>query len=586
MKVSLLLLIAGAVCSGVNILYAQEAKDYWNSRTMLIPYRLPPAPAGYEPEYMDLDGDGDPDVLRTVTAGNIPVQWIDDDDDMSVGALEGDLDNDCLMIDRNRDGEYGGYGDLIVDWVGKDGAGNPAMQVVVDIPEKGRLNYGSGHYMWVIDTDNDNVFNYIDWNTFTLRCWIHNGQCDFFEDYSGNSTFLKIHSSPERINDLRMNWENPFLFYDPDGDGLTEQAIRFCDTPRIVKMEGRDSSVLSGKIDWVSVSLDTDNDNAPGTEFDFDMTLHFSGPGFSYKGHSHVNENLRGLPEADRFFLEPGWRQLPELLYPDHDAAWNLVFREGEWNRVFFTYDEDDDCHRWERVELYNPGDPFKIGAGKGGIDSNGQADPSGDRGEWDEDNSGHGKLYVSPMDGKLHLYGAERGCWRIDQNARYYQGMGGIYDGYGPKRMETEPEKFATVQYTDTDRNGFFDMMEFDMDGDRIFEMKLSMKDLGIDDRCALIDPGQMKYGDFVRLEKKIAANMWKNAESALEIAEGMGLNTGWYALMKDPKSIREQYHYGFWLQFYLYNDLKDLAMRTGDEAVAEMLDRAYLTGKWTSLK
>lgn len=235
MKVSLLLLIAGAVCSGVNILYAQEAKDYWNSRTMLIPYRLPPAPVGYDPEYIDLDGDGDPDVLRTVTAGNVPVQWIDDGDDMPAGALEGDLDNDCLMIDRNRDGEYGGYGDLIVDWVGKDRAGNPAMQVVVDIPEKNRLNYGSGHYMWVIDTDNDNVFNYIDWNTFTLRCWIHNGTSDFFEDYNGKSTFLKIHSSPDRINDLRMNWENPFLFYDPDKDGLTEQAIRFCDTPKVVK---------------------------------------------------------------------------------------------------------------------------------------------------------------------------------------------------------------------------------------------------------------------------------------------------------------------------------------------------------------
>ena len=45
------------------------------------------------------------------------------------------------------------------------------------------------------------------------------------------------------------------------------------------------------------------------------------------------------------------------------------------------TYDEDDDCNRWERVELYQPGDPFKVGRNKGGIDSNGQADPAGDRG-------------------------------------------------------------------------------------------------------------------------------------------------------------------------------------------------------------
>ena len=55
-----------------------------------------------------------------MTANGIPVQWIDDDDDMQFGDLEGDTDNDCLMIDRNKDGVYGGYGDLIIDWVGED----------------------------------------------------------------------------------------------------------------------------------------------------------------------------------------------------------------------------------------------------------------------------------------------------------------------------------------------------------------------------------------------------------------------------------------------------------------------------------
>lgn len=586
-----LLLAAGSLLLSAQGLSAQadkqENKKYWNANTLLIPYRLPPAPAGYKPTYIDLDGDGDPDILRTVTANGIPVQWIDDDDDMQYGDLEGDTDNDCLMIDRNKDGVYGGYGDLIVDWVGEDEDGNPAMQVVVDnIPEENRMKTGNGHYMWVIDTDKDDVFNYVDWNTFTLRCWIHNGLADFYEDYNGKSAFMKIHSTTERVNDVRMNWENPFLFYDPDNDGLTEMAIRFCDTPKIVKEKGQANSVLSGNIDWVSVSMDTDNDNAPGNEFDFDMTIHFTGPGFNYENQKHINKNLRGLPEADTFFIDARWRQLPELLYPDHDAAWDLTFKEGKWDKVWFTYDEDDDCNRWERVELYQPLDPFKVGKGQGGIDNNGQADPAGDRGEWDQDNSGHGQLYVSPIDGKIHLYGAEWGCWRIDQNARFYQGMGGIYDGYGPQRIEREPTVFPTVKYTDTDNNGFFDLMEFDLDGDKVFEQRLSMKELGLDDRCPIIPTASLKYEDFARLESQVSDAMWKNAEKALEVAKAKKLNTKWYALMLQPKSTRERYHYGFWLQFYLYNDLKDLAERTNDKALAGVIDKAYLQGKWEMIK
>ena len=552
MKPITLLLAAGSLLLSAQGVSAQTdnsgKKEYWNANTLLIPYRLPPAPAGYKPTYIDLDGDGDPDILRTVTANGIPVQWIDDDDDMQYGDLEGDTDNDCLMIDRNKDGIYGGYGDLIIDWVGEDENGNPPMQVVVDnIPEADRMKTGNGHYMWVVDTDKDDVFNYIDWNTFTLRCWIHNGLSDFYEDYNGKSAFMKVHSTTERVNDVRMNWENPFLFYDPDNDGLTEMAIRFCDSPKIVKENGQANSVLSGNIDWVSISMDTDNDNAPGNEFDFDMTIHFSGPGFNYENQKHVNKNLRGLPEADTFFLDARWRKLPELLYPDHDAAWDLTFKEGKWDRVWFTYDEDDDCNRWERVELYQPLDPFKVGKNQGGIDNNGQADPAGDRGEWDQDNSGHGQLYVSPIDGKIHLYGAEWGCWRIDQNARYYQGMGGIYDGYGPKRIETEPTVFPTVKYTDTDNNGFFDLMEFDLDGDKVFEQRLSMKELGLDDRCEVINTASMKYEDFADLESKVSDTMWKNAEKAIEVAKAKKLNTKWYALMLQPKSTRERYHYGF---------------------------------------
>ncbi len=565
----------------------QTSQSYWNTNSLLLPLRLPLPPMGYKPSYSDLDKDGDPDILRSITSNGIPVQWIDDDDDMRFNDLEGDTDNDCLMIDRNKDGAYGMYGDLVIDWVAKDDAGNPAMQVVVDnIAESQKHVAGPGHYMWAIDTDKDNIFNYIDYNTFEIRAWIHNGISDFYEDYKGKSAFLKIHSTPERINDLRLNWENPFLFYDPDNDKRTEMAIRMVDSFGSNEKNGQLNAVLTNNIDWVSIALDTDNDNSPSNEFDYDMTIHMSGPGLNYADQKHTNKNMRGLPAADTLFLDARWRQLTELQYPDHDSAWDLIFKRGKWNKAWFVYDEDDDCNRWERVELYQPRNLFKIGSKQGGIDNNQQSDPTGDRGEWDSDNSGNGQLYVSPLDGKIHLYGAEWGAWRIDQNSRYYQGMGNLYDGYGPKRMEIEPSTFPTVKYTDTNNNGFFDLMEFDLNGDTIFDQRLSMLEAGLDDRCKILNTSAMKYKDFTALESKISDNMWKNAQLALAVAHKKGINTSWYALMMHPQSIREKYHYGFWLQFYIYNDLKDMAQRSNDSALAATIDRAYLQGNWNSIK
>ena len=92
------------------------------------------------------------------------------------------------------------------------------------------------------------------------------------------------------------------------------------------------------------------------------------------------------------------------MIYPDHDSAWDLIFNRGKWDQVYFVYDEDDDCHRWERVELYDPRDPFKVGWNKGGIDHNKQSDAAGDRGEWDLDNSGNGQLYMGKFDGRVAI--------------------------------------------------------------------------------------------------------------------------------------------------------------------------------------
>ena len=533
-----------AVSTAQALPYDQK---YWNQKLQIEPFRLPLPPVGYQVEYIDLNGDGKPDAIKSVTVNDTPILWLDDDANMKEGDIEGDMINDCLLIDRNKDGIYGGQGDLIIDWVDTDDDGKADMQIVIEYPKKNTGEvWPNGHYMIMRDLDKDNIFNYINWNDFSLRCWDKNGVCDFYEDYSGQTMFMKIHTSTYDIKDLRLNWENPFLLYDEDGDGLTEMAIRFVDSPKIKDRSKPSNSYvnrqLEGRIDWVSMAVDLDNDNGPGNEFDFDFTIGFQGKGFDYTDQVHKVNNLRGMPEADKFFMDPRYRQLTEFLYPDHKSAKEMIFKRGEWSRVNFVYDEDDDCGRWERVEFYDPLDPFKIGWKNGGIDNNKQSDAAGDRGEWDMDNSGKGKLYVGKFDGRLHLYGAEWGCWRIDQNANYYQGWDRMWMG-----MDRQPGRFGTVKYTDKDDNGFFDYIEYDLGGDKKFEMTIDLKALGLDDRCELIDISTFKYKDYTSMMKKMSKSMWKNAMTAVQVAHKYNVQTLWYAKLMQALSVRQQYNNGY---------------------------------------
>ena len=167
-----------------------------------------------------------------------------------------------------------------------------------------------------------------------------------------------------------------------------------------------------------------DNDNGQGNEFDFDMSLRFTGPGFDYSDQMHKYKSLRGLEAANKLMFDSRWRKMDELIYPGRETSWDLIFQKGQWKDCRFVFDEDDDCNRWERVEFYDPRNLFKVGTNKGGLDNNQQADGAGDRGEWDQDCSGKGQLYIGAFDGRLHLYGAEWGAWRIDADRLLLSGF------------------------------------------------------------------------------------------------------------------------------------------------------------------
>jgi|688.fasta_scaffold03073_11 hypothetical protein len=577
--------------------YSQQSElPYWNRNTQLIPWRLVPSISNCI--HIDLDKDGNPDILKAFLNDSIPILWIDDDDDMKWEDKEGDTDNDCLLIDKNKDGVFAGPFDFSIDWIDEDHDGKADIQLIVNNAGTKVRNYfdWGADFMYVLDVDKDQIMHYVDWNKIMMRAWEHYGHANFYKDYSGNSTFLKMHASSFRISDLRFNWENPFIFYDTDKDGLTEWAIRLVDTPVFRDSANNkkngfnliDSSLdvqFTKKIDYAAVTWDLDNDNSAGNEFDFDMSLLFKGKGFSYEDQGHQFKGLRGLAAANSFMYDSRWRNIDTLFYPDRDTAYQMIFKKGDWQQCRLVFDEDDDCNRWERVEFYDPLDFWKTGIEGGGLDNNGQSDAVGDRGEFDMDNSGKGKLYIGAFDGRIHLYGAEWGGWRIDQTAFSYQGFGGFYEKWNRKRLQLMPEKFASVKYEDSDGNGFIDQILYDLDGDHLFEDSVSLIKLKIPDQSKIIESSNMNYGSFSSLFRDITEKNWSRALLAIEVAEKYKINTTWYSFYKQPHSLHEKYDYSFWLNYYIYQDIRYQARISNDFKLLEIVDKAYYSGDWGRL-
>jgi hypothetical protein len=87
------------------------------------------------------------------------------------------------------------------------------------------------------------------------------------------------------------------------------------------------------------------------------------------------------------------------------------------------------------------------------------------------------------------------------------------------------------------------------------------------------------MQYADFSKLDKTVSEKTWKKALSFVQLAEKQGINTQWYSLLKNPKSVRQQYSFGYWLNFYLFMDCLEKAKSENNSALVAEITKAYFS-------
>ena len=564
---------------------------------------------------LDINHDGKPDILERWWNGK-RVRWLDENGDMLSTDTRGDQIGDVLQVDKNGDGLYDGPNDMNIKWADNDHDGHADLEAfVTQSPEWGpdKFSAAESHWMVFIDVEKDGVLGWLDWTKFDFGNdnWGYTGTSDWLPDYNGNSIFLKVHRPPQSLPDPRLNWENPFAFFDYDGDGVSEMAMRWLDP---VPALDKDQTRLSGVLGEAFVTFDLDNDSTKGNETDYDMSLRgVGGPGIPYKTMVHKYPALKGNPRFNECFQWNNWRQIDELMYMPHEKSYDAFFTAG-WKTLYFVFDEDDDDHRWERVEMYYPmhgfGGPKDIDlystkrwrrsnyaeqamvaeGEKPGLDGHPQSDSLGDRGEFDEDNSGGGNLYVGVFDRKLHLAGAEWGAWTVDKNGEFHGGV----KTPSPKPLAQRVEE--VVKYTDTDNNGFLDTVEYDYDGDRTIDFKFSLLDFKTSsqphpDVVALIDTHKEGWKGLNALFTSVANQSFQEALSVYQAAWRRGLTTPEMDKLANAGAIGERYDHGYWLKEKVFRQIRGRLQQVKQteprKAVAldkleKDLARLYYTGQF----
>lgn len=368
---------------------------------------------------VDSDGDGrrdeawfiDPSLRHQDKNRPILVRAIDEDGDLEKDGRP-DLDSDLYVVDWKADGTV----DVLLDYQDNDGDNDAdEMAFYFHMPNHPWFGKDVLRTWWGRDDGDDNLLWYdVDYTYYQDLCQY---RCHF----SGDESFVAFGLLADSEEWLSA-FENPFLFYDEDGDGCGEVVLR---------VEGRGNEVRS-----IRYSFDADDDAFGRRTHDYDFSITAVAP---------ADQPVR-LPENG--VTSTKLRGLPAQPWLDREHARPFV-TQASWERALLTWDEmnanteanvqRDPNERWEGVIAHKSEHFPQIGGPP--------CSPLNKRNELSLKPVTPLRLYHDPTDHRLHLLGANEGWLHVDYD----------FDG----------KVDARYTYLDEDGDGVFDRRQLDLDAD-----------------------------------------------------------------------------------------------------------------------
>ena len=378
--------------------------------------------------YLDADNDGKPEEVWFIDTDarhndrNRPilVRVIDENNNLAFGK-EPDKFGDLWVADWHADGLV----DAVIGYEDTDSDGDLDQMGMYFVDRRNGLRV-----WWFIDDGDDNLLGYdVDYYYYQIPCQDHT-------HFGGNESLISMYFDPEK-KIWTPFWENPFLFYDDDQDGITEEVVR---------IEGEDD--IMRFLRW-SFNVNP----REGELRNYDVGITACAPGWSITKNRNSDFSFRLADDQTETFQVRGFPTGPVVKRSTARESLQAI----EWTRVLMTWDEidlntawnrpGDKIERWEGIISAGYKEPGYYMPQVGGPDCG----PYNKRYELVTDPVAQNSFYFNPSDKKIHIRGSSKTWINVDFNGDLKTDM--------------------YYHWRDRDLDGIVERLEIDLDGDGVVD-------------------------------------------------------------------------------------------------------------------